>query len=447
VSPGALVLAAAVPVLFLHVHYQPGLALGFGSTTIDAYLSDFAVLAVVLAAGVVLARRGGKRLAQGAPLWILGTLFFVWLTIEVAHGRAHAASYDWRKHFVTGAKFGEYALLAPAVVLLIRTRRDLLVTLWSLTVWCGFASGVGVAQFFGARIFLATAAGRRQASFLSSADFAALSGAVLVVGVVALALPHLELGRRLATAATVSGAVGVVMAGAIASILGLAIALVALALLSLHRRELQVRRGIAALGVAAIVLAGAIAIRGSDLEHFARFVGAAPRQHADVAHVQTYAHRTLLAWLGYRIWQTSPAIGVGWEGSAEPANFVPFLPAAHRRFPDEARQAFPSAAPNERYGVQNSWLQALADLGVLGFWLWVAIFAGAGAIALRIAAARGRVTALIGVGWIGLLIGLWTAQGFVAGIPLDAVTWLGLGFAVSPAFEQQGLEQRVPERA
>src|SRR5437667_251361 len=44
VSPRALVLAAAVPILFLHVQYQPGFGVGIGSTTIDAYLSDFAVL-------------------------------------------------------------------------------------------------------------------------------------------------------------------------------------------------------------------------------------------------------------------------------------------------------------------------------------------------------------------------------------------------------------------
>jgi len=44
------VLAAAIPILFLHVSYQPGVAVGFGSTTINAYLSDFAVLAVVVVA-------------------------------------------------------------------------------------------------------------------------------------------------------------------------------------------------------------------------------------------------------------------------------------------------------------------------------------------------------------------------------------------------------------
>src|SRR5260370_29045850 len=47
VSPGALVLAAAIPILFLHVAYQPGISVGFCSTTVNAYLSDVVVLSVV----------------------------------------------------------------------------------------------------------------------------------------------------------------------------------------------------------------------------------------------------------------------------------------------------------------------------------------------------------------------------------------------------------------
>jgi hypothetical protein len=31
------------------------------------------------------------------------------------------------------------------------------------------------------------------------------------------------------------------------------------------------------------------------------------------------------------------------------------------------------------------------------------------------------------------VIGLWTAEGFTSGIPLDGVTWLGVGFAVAAA--------------
>ena len=142
--------------------------------------------------------------------------------------------------------------------------------------------------------------------------------------------------------------------------------------------------------------------------------------------MQTYAHRTLLAWIGFEIWKDHPLLGVGWEGSAEPANFEPYLPAAHRRFPSESPLAFPSRAPNRRYGVQNVWLQALADLGVVGLVLWAGVFAAALWLAVR---AAGTLPALIGFAWTALLVWLWTAQGFVAGIPLDALTWLAFGLA------------------
>jgi hypothetical protein len=431
-SPRALLLAAAIPILFLHVRYQPGFAVNVGSTSINAYLSDFAVLAVVLTGLAVGIRSGFAPLAHGRLLWGAAIAFFVWVFVEVAYGRIHDSGYAWQTHAVTGAKLLEYALLAPALVLIVRTLTDLLVALWSLTLWSVFATGVGVAQFFGAPIFLAGTVARRQASFLSSGDFAAISSAVLLVGLVAFGLPRLRLGRRLAIVATVSGVLGTIMAGALASVLGVATALVVLAIVGLVRRELSPRPVALVAGAAVIVLAGSIAIRGADLDAFARFLGASPgKEQSHPTKIQTYAHRTLLVWLGYRIWLDHPVLGVGFEGSAEPDTFEPFIPAAHRHFPDESPNSFPSRAPNRRYGVQNLWVQALADLGVIGFLLVAAVFAAAGWLAGR-AAFAGRRIGTIALAWTALLVWLFTAQGFIAGIPLDALTWLAFGLAATP---------------
>jgi O-antigen ligase len=419
------VLAAAIPILFLHVSYQPGVAVGFGSTTINAYLSDFVVLAVVIAALVQGIRRGFSPLRPARPLWVTLALFLVWMFVEVALGHHHAASFSWRTHGVTAAKFAEYALLAPSVPLLLRRLRDLFLPAWSLVLWSVFATGVGIAQFFGADIFLAGTVGHRQASFLASADFAALSGAALLVGIVGLAVPHARVSRGLVATALATGVLGMIVAGALASVLGLATALVALAIVLVLRREVNVRRLAGTATVALIVLGGAIAIRGTDLEAFDHFLGAKHQPKASQAKVQTYAHRTLLAWIGWQIWTDHPVTGVGWEGSAEPANFGPYLPAAHHHFPNESPVAFPSAAPDRRYGVQNSWLQALADLGIIGLVLWVAVFASAAWLALRNATALGTYALMATL----LLAWLWTAQGFVAGIPLDALTWLTFSLA------------------
>jgi O-antigen ligase len=432
VSPGAVVLAAAIPILFLHVSYQPGIAVGFGSTTVNAYLPDFAVLAVVLTALAEGARRGFAPLATGRWLWLAAGLFVIWIFASLAYGHLHGGTYSWRTHGVTAAKFAEYALLAPAVPLLVRRLSDLLLPIWSLALWSAGATVVGIAQFFGADIFLAGTVGRRQASFLSSADFAALSSAALLVGIVALALPRIRGARLPAAVAAASGALGMIVAGAVASVLGLATALAVLAIVLVVRREIVPRRVTAVAAIAGVVVVGVVAIRGSDLDAFARFLGASPgKSQAQDTKVQTYAHRTLLAWIGWEIWKDHPVLGVGWEGSAEPANFDPYLPAAHRRFPDEAPLAFPSAAPDRRYGVQNSWIQALADLGVIGLVLWVSVFAAAAWLAARAAVVLGSASGLYALLAIAVLAWLWTAQGFVAGIPLDALTWLTFGLAAT----------------
>ena len=115
----------------------------------------------------------------------------------------------------------------------------------------------------------------------------------------------------------------------------------------------------------------------------------------------------------------------------DPANFERYLPAAHRRFPNEAPLAFPARSPDRHYGVQNVWVQALADLGVVGLGLWVAVFAVAAWRSARAAVRVGSATALLGLLWTALLIWLWTAQGYIAGIPIDALTWLAFGFAAT----------------
>jgi len=318
------------------------------------------------------------------------------------------------------------------VPLLIRRVGDLVLPLWSLALWSSAATLAGIAQFFGADIFLAGTVGRRQASFLSSADFAALSAAALLAGVVAMAFPRVPHTRVAAGVATVSGALGMIVAGAVASLLGLATALVVLATVLALRRRLAVRRLAAVGAISLVVLAGIVAIRGSDLDAFARFLGAKPgTSQPQPQKVQTYAHRTLLAWLGWQIFLDHPLVGVGWEGSAEPANFLRYIPAAHKRFPDEAKLAFPSAAPGRQYGVQNSWIQALADLGVVGLLLWAALFVCVAWVAGRAALALGSPAALYGLLVTALLVWLWTAQGFVAGIPLDARTFIAFGLGVT----------------
>lgn len=386
-----------------------------------AYLSDFAVLAIVVLALLTGAREGFTPLRSGRWLWIAMAAFLIWVVVEVGLGRVHSAAYPWRTHAVTAAKWIEYALLAPAVPLLVRRRSDLVPMLWSLALWSAAATCAGLAEFAGAHIFYFGRVGGRQGSFLSESDFAALSGAVLLVGLIALLVPRAELGRRLGASATAAGAIGVALAGAVASVFGLATGGALVAARLLRSGALSRTRVLIAGGIAVLAAAGVVALRGGDIASFGHFVGASGGRQKTV---QTYAQHTLLAWIGIQIWKDRPVLGAGWEASEDPATFEPYLAAAHRRFPSEPPLAFPSRA--HTYNVQNAWVEALSDLGLVGLVLFAAMFATAGWYAWR-------AGSLIALGWIGLVAWLWAAQSFVAGIPLDAVTWLGFGLAATPA--------------
>ena len=87
-------------------------------------------------------------------------------------------------------------------------------------------------------------------------------------------------------------------------------------------------------------------------------------------------------------------------------------------------RAFPS--PEHPWGVQNAFIQALADLGVLGLVLWLAVFAAAVWLGFT-----GGPIALVGAVWLLVAMNIWNGVGFFAGIPLGALTWLGCGLAAT----------------
>jgi len=418
VSAEALVLAVAIPIIFIHVRYQPKFHVAAGSTKVGVELSDFAVLAVVIAAIAAGVRRRLAPLRKGSLLWAFAALFFVWIGIEILIPLG-TAGYPGARHTVTAAKFFEYALLAPAAVLLVRARAELQLLLGVFTAWSVVASAVGIAQFFGANIFVSGATGGRQPSFLGFHDFASMSTATLLVAAAAIALPRLGLDARVAWIGAVSGVAGVVTSAAIAAVAGILAAAGVLLAAALIRREADIRRLVTAGLVIAIAVLGAIAMRNTDLGKYLGFL-----EHEKQQNVETYSHRTVLAYIGYRMWLDHPVAGVGWEASGDPSRFLHYVPIARRKFPDQPDLVFPS--PKRLYGVQNLYVQTLADLGVVGFLLLAAVFLSAAGLAAR----RIRTTVgLVALLWTLAVAGLWIAEGIVAGLPLDALTWLAFGLA------------------
>jgi hypothetical protein len=421
---GPLILAAALPFLFLHRNYQPGVDVG----ALHADLSDLAVLAVVIAGAWMLDR----RLLAARAVWLALAALAVLIVVGVAWGALHFSAYPARTHATTAAKWLEYMLLAPALAAIARRPRDLVPVAVSLVVWDAIAGVVGVLQFVGVLSDLdGTPAGRRKPSFVGYHDYAALSGATLVLALLVLARgPRSPFERRLAVTAGVAGVIGMILGGAFDSLLGLVLAAAAV-VLTTHLRD--GKRLLAVLAIVLTVGVGVVAIRSSAVADGLKFLGAKQGNGGASTHIQSYRQRALLAYIGGRIFVDHPLLGVGWEGSQDPYAFTPYLRDAHRHF-NQPSEAFPSQA--HRWGVQNAYVQSLADLGILGLVTFLAALLVPALLAARRGVGDARV---LGVALPLLALGVWNGYGLVAGIPLDALTWLAVGVAAaSVSFARSG---------
>jgi O-antigen ligase len=423
-SPGAWVLAVALPIVLVHIDYQPGFHIAAGSTRVHVVLSDLAVLACVLAALAVAVRRGWSPVRPGVAAWVAIALLLALVVAACFYPLVGSDPYPWRTHLVTAAKYVEYALLAPAVLLLVRRREDLALLLATVVASSAVASTLAVAQFLGWGIVGGWPAGYRQPAFLGHHDFAALSGIALAVGLAAIAMPR-RLPARVGAVAGVAGAVGLFLSGSLAGAIGLLVAAVAAAWVS----RAQVRRAGAILGVAVVVFGGVVLFRGGDVKSFLHLIGIGKKD--EQRRVETYVQRTMLAYLGWRVFLDHPVAGAGWQASNDEYVYGPFLPVLHRKFPNTPEQGFPS--PAHPYGIQNAYVQAIADLGVIG----LVLLLGALLTPLWLAGrriVRGPPDAATLVAAMALLVamGVLTALGLVAGIPTDALLWLAAGLCAAP---------------
>ena len=398
--------AAAIPFLFLHRRYQP---LHVSVGPLDVFASDLAVAAVVAAALYAGWRAGWTPLRPARALWLVTAAFLALLVVSCFWTPLEHV----KTHLITAAKIVEYALLAPALVLLLRRPAQVDRFLVAFVAWSVAATGWGFLQFVGAvNEFEGKRPGQREVSFLGIHDFAAFSAAALAIGLAAYALGE---RRRVAL---VSGAVGTILAASVFALAGVVLAAAAIAL----RARVPLRRAAAIGGIVVVVAVGVLALRSYDVSGFFSFLGIQKTSAARTEDVQTGSQRAMLAYIGLRIWEDHPLLGVGFERSAD--RYRPYLADAKRKFPNQPALAYPS--PKHRWGVQNFWVQLLADLGVVGLALGLATFLTGLALAVR------RGTAFLGLaaaGWILVAAGTWNGVGIVAGIPLEALTWLGLGLA------------------
>jgi hypothetical protein len=409
-----LVAAASIPLVFLHAMYQWHAKVG----PVDVYGSDVAIALVVASAAAAGVLFGWQPLARMRVVWILMAALFglfvvacFWQPVELP-----------TRHLTTAAKMIEYALLAPSVVLLLRRRVDVDRFLWVFVGWA-FA-----AAFWGVLMFLAIVddpegprPGQREVSFLGHQDYGTFTGAALAIGLSAFAL---RMRPRLAAVAIAGGAIGVILDASVFVYLGCLLTIVAVVWIGRRAGTLTLRRGLAIAAVMLFVGWGVYVLRGSDVTNYLNFLGIS-KKHTNIAgHVETGSQRAMLLWIGYQMWKDHPILGLGFERSN--FDYKPYLPAAHRKYPHQPPQAFP--APSHRWGVQNYYVELLADTGIVGFVLGVGTFLTGIVIALR-RARKPSFLALSAAGFILVAAGAWNAVGIIAGIPMDAVTWIGFGLA------------------
>jgi O-Antigen ligase len=441
VSPGAVVLGLAFPILFLHVRYQPGLSLPFGGTF---KLQDAAVLAVTLAALVTLRREGVSRLRAGRRVWIAALLLLSWILVATIYPLARATPYAWRTHLVTAGEYFEYALLAPAVPLLIRRRADALFALGVVVVWAAAATGAAVLQVAGANILQAWGAGHRQPSFVGSHEFGGLAG--MSIGIAAVGLFWGTPSRRVRLVLWIAlgvGLAGFLLDASSSGIVGIVPAALVTGAIAARRQLVRSRWVALALALALAASGAVVALRAKDFNQFLRFAGVRATHQSTTHNVQTYSERTVLAYIGLKVWLAHPVLGAGWQATLEPATVDPVLPAAHRRFPDVAAIGFPTR--EHEYGIQLVYVQTLSDLGVIGLVLLlsllVAAFALAAGTVLR-APPWPAAAATLGMFWLVLALGLFIGIGLVAGLPSDALFWLSLGVVAAAAAAHRPAEKR-----
>jgi len=422
-APEAVVLAAAVPFLFLHATYQPTVSLGLGDSSVDVTLADAAIACVLAAAAVRARHEGWQPLRRAWVVPALAAAFVLAGAVSLATPSLLGEDYDLTTHAISLAKFAWYATLLPATVLLVRSTLDAVPLLRAVTAWTVAATSWGLLQFLGiVSEFEGKRPGQREPSFVGIHDFAALSGAALVVGAAGVALGDgRPTGRRWSLVALATGALGVVLSGAMTAVVGLWLALAAVLLGARAVRALRPRAALALAAVVLLVTAGTAVMRASTIERFAEFIGL--RERVADTGVESYAHRTLLAYIGGRIWLDRPVTGVGWQASSEEWAYGPFLADARARFPSEPDQAFPS--PEHPWGIQMLYLQVAADLGIAGIALLLGL--AAAGVTAGIRGLRSSPAALVGLGWLCVVAGVWTGIGLVAGLPLGALTWIAFG--------------------
>jgi O-antigen ligase len=278
---------------------------------------------------------------------------------------------------VSWLRIVQTACLGWLAAYFLRTSRDVTVVLSALAAAAAIAVALAVAGAAGQAD--AGPLGLRGGGLVNPNELGLLSGLLILMasfGALGPSLLHrAPLGLVGVVGLLQSQSVGSLVATSVATLLGLAF------LVAPHRRVLAAGalRAAMVLGIAILVAYGLAAlIRPSNLPTSEGF-GAS-----------SAGHRTVMAAAGLELAERNPVIGVGWRRSEDPEVIGdPDVNGELRaRFPATRNEYFPDVTPAS---VHNAYIQVLADLGAIGFALFVLMLVSLGLGVRRVVqlAARG----------------------------------------------------------
>lgn len=358
---------------------------GAEATVVDIFyvgLVGWWLLAVIgRAQGTRADRRPRIAFGQWAALAFFAyvNLTFVYLA-NTNPGALEDSIASWLRLVVTVS----IAFFAASV---IQTKRDVRMVLGAIAI-----VGVGIV-IFGAAI---ADLGGRTGGTLGPNGLGLLSGLLLLMA----AFGAVTTKTRYRIGLVVAGLVGLLLAKSVASFVatGLVLGLGA----SLARRASSAQRttrAAFAVGLAGVVVFGAVqTLRPEVIPGSEGFRGSSAQQ------------RIILGAAGLEIFERNPVIGAGWRQSSSPAvvGDREIANEVRRRFPDARPVFYPDVTPTS---VHNTYVQVLADLGLVGLALFAALLVAIGSSAWRLLQSLSRDDELWREAWMTslglLLLAVW----------------------------------------
>lgn len=397
----------------------PSATVHVGSTSVSVNPSDglLVILGVCVLAQVI-----RQRLLPRPSLVVLVPLavFALWIMVTAAANGSEA--------FVAAGKFVELAVLSVATVVVIRRGEHVWLLVWALL-------GMNVAADVSALHGFVRNFNARQPSFLGEHDLAALSTMTLSIWFAQL---YVGAGRRrrLTQACGVAGVVGITLGAALASLIGVYLAVAALALVARTRREFDAPKLALTIGVLAVITAAVLNLRADNLGFLRAWFGTHETNAASQPEPGAWSQRLIFAYIGGRVFEAHPVTGTGWYPELPPKEYARFLPDARHRFPDQPAHYFPP--PDGRFIPQMAYDQVVYELGLLG----ALVFLILGLATVRQSIRAGRrwppedpepLAAYVAPSWTASMVGVLAGIGLFGGATVSVLFWLTLGIAAALA--------------